>query len=108
VIALTGDGGFDMLMGKFLTAVQHKLPVKVVVSTIQRLARSRWRPRASVSCRSAGHPAELMSALAEAFTIEGPAIVDSVVVADEMPNLPHVNLERVKHFALATMKPCSP
>jgi thiamine pyrophosphate-dependent acetolactate synthase large subunit-like protein len=38
VIALTGDGGFDMLMGKFLTAVQHKLPVKVVVSTIQRLA----------------------------------------------------------------------
>jgi len=27
-----------MLMGKFLTAVQHKLPVKVVVSTIQRLA----------------------------------------------------------------------
>jgi pyruvate dehydrogenase (quinone) len=30
VIALTGDGGFNMLMCEFLTAVQHKLPVKVV------------------------------------------------------------------------------
>jgi pyruvate dehydrogenase (quinone) len=31
VIALIGDGGFNMLMGELLTAVQHKLPVKVVV-----------------------------------------------------------------------------
>jgi len=31
VIALCGDGGFNMLMSEFLTAVQHKLPVKVVV-----------------------------------------------------------------------------
>ena len=31
VIALCGDGGFNMLMCEFLTAVQHRLPVKVVV-----------------------------------------------------------------------------
>ena len=31
VIALTGDGGFNMLMSEFMTSVQHKLPVKVVV-----------------------------------------------------------------------------
>ena len=31
VIALCGDGGFNMLMSEFLTAVHHKLPVKVVV-----------------------------------------------------------------------------
>ena len=31
VIALCGDGGFNMLMCEFLTAVQHKLPVKAVV-----------------------------------------------------------------------------
>ena len=31
VIVLTGDGGFNMLMGEFMTAVHHKLPVKVVV-----------------------------------------------------------------------------
>src|SRR5208337_2432786 len=26
VIALCGDGGFNMLMGEFMTAVHHKLP----------------------------------------------------------------------------------
>jgi hypothetical protein len=31
IIALCGDGGFNMLMGEFLTAVHHKLPVKVIV-----------------------------------------------------------------------------
>ncbi|HWG06215.1 MAG TPA: thiamine pyrophosphate-binding protein, partial [Beijerinckiaceae bacterium] len=31
VIALCGDGGFNMLISEFLTAVHHKLPVKVVV-----------------------------------------------------------------------------
>jgi pyruvate dehydrogenase (quinone) len=31
VIALCGDGGFTMLMCEFLTAVHHKLPVKVVI-----------------------------------------------------------------------------
>jgi thiamine pyrophosphate-dependent acetolactate synthase large subunit-like protein len=32
VIALCGDGGFNMLMCEFLTAAQHKLPVKAVVN----------------------------------------------------------------------------
>lgn len=45
-----------------------------------------------------------MSALTAAFAIEGPAIVGAVMVADEMPNLPHVNLEQVGHFALAKVK----
>jgi pyruvate dehydrogenase (quinone) len=31
VIALCGDGGFNMLMCEFLTAVHHKLPVKCFV-----------------------------------------------------------------------------
>jgi pyruvate dehydrogenase (quinone) len=31
VIALCGDGGFNMLMCEFLTATQHKLPVKAAV-----------------------------------------------------------------------------
>ena len=30
VIVFTGDGGFNMLMGEFLTATHHGLPVKVV------------------------------------------------------------------------------
>ena len=31
VISLSGDGGFSMLMGDFLTIRQHKLPVKIIV-----------------------------------------------------------------------------
>src|ERR1700692_4878200 len=31
VVAMCGDGGFNMLMCEFLTSVQHKLPVKAVV-----------------------------------------------------------------------------
>jgi hypothetical protein len=33
VISLSGDGGFTMLMGDFLTLAQHRLPLKVVVFT---------------------------------------------------------------------------
>jgi pyruvate dehydrogenase (quinone) len=128
VIALTGDGGFNMLMGEFLTAVQHKLPVKVVVYnnsalgliTLEaesvglvpfRRAIEFPNPDFAALARACGghgfvarNPTELMSALAEAFAIEGPAIVDAVVVADEMPNLPHVDLEQVGRFALAKVK----
>jgi pyruvate dehydrogenase (quinone) len=31
VICLAGDGGFTMLLGDLLTAVQEKLPIKIVV-----------------------------------------------------------------------------
>ena len=31
VIVLTGDGGFNMLMGEFMTAVHHSLPIKVII-----------------------------------------------------------------------------
>jgi thiamine pyrophosphate-dependent acetolactate synthase large subunit-like protein len=31
VIALCGDGGFNMLMCEFLSAVHHKLPVKAAI-----------------------------------------------------------------------------
>jgi pyruvate dehydrogenase (quinone) len=31
VIVLTGDGGFNMLMGEFMTSVQHNLPVKIII-----------------------------------------------------------------------------
>jgi pyruvate dehydrogenase (quinone) len=33
VISLSGDGGFTMLMGDFLSLVQLGMPVKVVVFT---------------------------------------------------------------------------
>ena len=53
---------------------------------------------------SAGHPDELRGAIAEAFAVDGPAIVDCVVAADEMPNLPHIDLGLAKNYAIAKIK----
>ena len=38
-----------------------------------------------------------------ALTVEGPAIVDAAVVANELPNMPHLDLEQLG-FALAKAK----
>ena len=128
VIALCGDGGFNMLMGEFLTAVHHKLPIKVVIynnsafGLITLEAESVGLPPfregiefpnpdfAVLAHACGGHgftarqPGELKAALAEAFAIDGPAIVDAVVVANELPNVPHLDLDMVEHFALAKIK----
>jgi pyruvate dehydrogenase (quinone) len=128
VIALTGDGGFNMLMGEFLTSVQHKLPVKVIVYnnsalgliTLEaesvglvpfRQAIEFLNPDFSALARACGghgfmarKPNELMAAIAEALATDGPAIVDATVAADEMPNMPHIELEQVGHYAMAKIK----
>ena len=128
VIALCGDGGFNMLMCEFLTAVHHKLPVKVVIynnsafGLITLEAESVGLPPfregiefpnpdfAALARACGGHgftarqPGELKAVLAEAFAIDGPAIVDAVVVSNELPNLPHLDLDMIGHFALAKIK----
>jgi pyruvate dehydrogenase (quinone)/pyruvate oxidase len=42
VIAYVGDGGFAMLMAEFITAIQHKLPVKVVINNNNSLGQILW------------------------------------------------------------------
>jgi len=42
VIAFVGDGGFAMLMAEFLTAIQHQLPVKIVVNNNNALGQILW------------------------------------------------------------------
>jgi thiamine pyrophosphate-dependent acetolactate synthase large subunit-like protein len=128
VIALTGDGGFNMLMGEFMTAVHHKLPVKVVIydnsafGLIHLEAESVGlppfdkgiefpNPDFAAFARACGaygvkvsDPADLRAAIAEALAVDGPAIVDAVVAADEMPNVPHVDLAQIGHFAQAKIR----
>ena len=108
VIALCGDGGFNMLMCEFLTAVHHKLPIKVIVynnsafGLITLEAESVGLPPfmegikfpnpdfAALARACGGHgfkaakPGELRTAISEAFDVDGPAIVDCVVAADEI------------------------
>jgi pyruvate dehydrogenase (quinone) len=128
VIALTGDGGFNMLMGEFMTAVHHKLPIKVVIYNNSALGLITLEAEsvgiaafheaiefpnpdfAALARACGGHgfsakrPQDLKAALSEAFAVDGPAIVDAVVAADEIPNMPHIELEQIGNFALAKMK----
>jgi pyruvate dehydrogenase (quinone) len=128
VIALCGDGGFNMLMCEFLTAVHHRLPVKAVIynnsafGLITLEAESVGLPPyrkgiefpnpdfAALARACGGHgfaarkPGELKTAIREAFAVDGPAIVDAVVAADEIPNLPHVDLDTIGNYAVAKIK----
>ena len=128
VIALCGDGGFNMLMCEFLTAVHHRLPVKVVVynnsafGLITLEAESVGLPPfrsgiefpnpdfAALARACGGHgftatqPHELRTVISEALAVDGPAIIDAVVVANELPNMPHLELEVVGQYALAKIK----
>src|SRR5246500_2373385 len=124
VIALCGDGGFNMLMCEFLTAVHHKLPVKAVVYNnsalglitleAEGMGMPAWKkaidfpnPDYATLARACGamgfkaeRPAELRDAIDGAFEFDGPAIIDCVVEATEMPNVPHIELEKVGNFAV--------
>jgi pyruvate dehydrogenase (quinone) len=47
---------------------------------------------------------QVRGAIAEALVADGPAIVDCVVAADEIPNLPHFDIEQAGHYAIAKVK----
>jgi pyruvate dehydrogenase (quinone) len=126
VIALCGDGGFNMLMCESPAAVHHELPVKVVVYnnfafgliTLEPESAGlapfrrrielpnpdlrRLRGLAAAVAFGVTKPGELHAELNDALEADGPAIVDAVVAADEMPNLPHVS--QVGHYAVAKIK----
>lgn len=128
VIVLTGDGGFNMLMGEFMTAVHHKLPIKVIVYNNSSLGLIRLEAEsvglapfreaiefpnpdfAALARACGGHgftaklPGELEIAIRSALDTDGPVIVDAVVAADEMPNVPHLEAELIGNFAIAKIK----
>jgi thiamine pyrophosphate-dependent acetolactate synthase large subunit-like protein len=53
---------------------------------------------------TASTPRQLHAEIVEALKIDGPAIVDAVVAANELPNLPHIDLDKVEHYAVAKIR----
>jgi len=128
VIALCGDGGFNMLMSEFLTAVHHRLPVKVVVynngafGLIRLEAEGLGLPPyekgiefpnpdyVALARACGGHgfraarPGDLREAIEQALKVDGPAIIDCAVVPNELPNFPHVDVGQAKHYVVAKIK----
>jgi pyruvate dehydrogenase (quinone) len=108
VVAFVGDGGFTMLMGDFVTAVKHELPIKVVIIKNNTLGQIKWEqmvflgnPEFEVAlhpidfvkfaeaCGGVGfrceRPSEVRPALEAAFAINKPAVVEAVVDPFEPP-----------------------
>ncbi|MDA4131460.1 MAG: ubiquinone-dependent pyruvate dehydrogenase [Thaumarchaeota archaeon] len=122
VISLSGDGGFAMLMGDFLTLAQLKLPVKIVIFNNSALdfvelemkaaglidyATELVNPDFSKMAEAVGiagfraeKPEEVKPMLTEALSLEGPALVDVLVNRQELLIPPNINLEVVKGFTL--------
>lgn len=126
VVSLSGDGGFTMLMGDFLSLAQLGLPVKVVVfnngslgfieleqkstgflNTGTRLENPDFAAMAravgayGVRIEDAG---EVEDGIAAALAHPGPALVDAVVNRLELAMPPAVSLEMAKGFTLYMVK----
>ena len=108
VIAFVGDGGFAMLMAEFLTAVRHRLPIKVFVNNNAAYGQILWEQMVlgypefgvrhngfadfapwAIACGGYGakvtKPGELEAAVKAALAHPGPALVDCDVNPNEPP-----------------------
>ena len=100
--------GFGPLRESFTSHVTLDRPRHVLVRAteggpLEHLT-NRWTFTAGAHGFQATHPDELRGAIAEAFAVDGPAIVDCIVATDEMPNVPHIDLGLAKNYAVAKIK----
>lgn len=126
VISMSGDGGFSMLMGDFLSLAQLGLPVKVVVFNNGALGFVEMEQKATgvlgtgtrldnpdfaAIARAAGvhairleDPAKVERVIAEALAHDGPVLVDAVVARNELAMPPAITVEMAKGFSLYMLK----
>jgi pyruvate dehydrogenase (quinone) len=126
VICLSGDGGFSMLMGDFLSLKQLKLPIKVIVFNNSSLSFVELEMKAAgflthatdlietdfsklaeavgILGLRAERPEQVKTILNQALEHEGPALVDVAVNRQELLVPPSINLEQIKGFTLYMVK----
>jgi pyruvate dehydrogenase (quinone) len=123
---MSGDGGFAMMMGDFLTLTQMGLPVKIVLLNNGTLgfvememkaggfldtAVELKNPNFAAMAEAMGvksvrveKPQELRDALSEAFHHNGPALVDVVSERQELIMPPKTTFTEAKSFSLFMIK----
>jgi len=128
VIGYVGDGGFAMLMAEFLTAIKHKLPVKIVINNNNSLGQILWEQMvlgypehgvrypgpfvdyaAFASANGAlgikvDWPDGVRPAIEQALSHDGPALVDVNVNPEEPPLPGKVEYQQAKKFAQAFLR----
>ncbi|WP_081682767.1 ubiquinone-dependent pyruvate dehydrogenase [Marmoricola sp. URHB0036] len=122
VVAFAGDGGIAMLLGELLTLRQQHLPVKIIVLNngslgfvelemkadgIVNFGTDLANPNFAEVANAMGihgvrveHPAELDSALRDAFAQPGPALVDVLTHRHELAIPPTVTAQEAAGFTL--------
>ena len=126
-IAFVGDGGLNMLMGEFATAVQYNLPIKVIVIKNDTLGMIRWEqmgflgnPEFGVeftpidwvkfaeACGGKGYvikePNEVKSKMHQAMKERQPTIIEAYVDPFEPPMPPKVEMSFVNNLAKSFAK----
>jgi len=126
VISMSGDGGFSMMMGDFISLTQLGLPVKVIVLNNGTLgfvememkaggfldtAVDLKNPNFAAMAEAMGikgirveDPQRLEGALREALAHKGPALVDVVSARQELAMPPKATLDQAFHFSLFMAK----
>ncbi len=126
VVSMSGDGGFTILMGDFLTLAQYDLPVKVVlfnnsslsmvelemlVAGLPSYGTTNKNPDFAAVARACGvfglrveKPKQLAGALKSAFRHKGPALVDVVTDPNALSIPPKISAGMVTGFALSASK----
>lgn len=126
VISMSGDGGFAMLMGDFISLAQLNLPVKVIVFDNSSLGFVAMEMKAAgyldagTELKNPDFAAmsnamgilgirveqseDLEPALRRALTHDGPVLVDVVTATQELVMPPTIKLEQAKGFSLYMLK----
>lgn len=126
VISLSGDGGFTMMMGEFVTLLQTNLPVKIVVLNNGTLGFVELEMKASgfldFGCgltnpnfaemaQSMGikgvrveAPQDVPSAVREVLQHNGPALLDVVSARQELVMPPTTTLDEAHKFGVFMLK----
>ncbi|MGD8427077.1 MAG: thiamine pyrophosphate-binding protein [Balneolaceae bacterium] len=126
IVSLSGDGGFNMLMGDFLTAVKYKLPINVVIFNNRKLGLIKMEqevegyPESETNLQNPDYAAlaksfgargftvtqasELDVKLQSAFASPEPCLIDVHVNPDELTIPPKINVEQAFGYGLSKMR----
>jgi pyruvate dehydrogenase (quinone) len=126
VVSFSGDGGFTMMMGDFLSLKQLGLPVKIIVLNNGTLGFVELEmkaggfldagvnldnPNFAAMADAVGvkgfrveKPQELEAAISAALKHDGPALVDVVSARQELIMPPTTTIEEARNFGLFMMK----
>jgi pyruvate dehydrogenase (quinone) len=126
VVSFSGDGGFSMMMGDFISLIQLKLPVKIILLNNGTLGFVEMEmkaggfldtgcdlnnPNFAAMAEAMGikgirveKPQDLRAAVTDALNHDGPALVDVVSARQELIMPPTTTIDEARHFGMFMMK----